>query len=114
MSADELSAVMEEAARYREFDRLMKFSVSRDGIPLAWRQALRLMLLISLVEGCQRGEVGALPLLMARLRSRRSTAPTDSLAWSTGRVGSDSIPRLCGLCGRSGIRAVCRELDVFR
>lgn len=57
---------MREAARRREFDRLLKFSVSRDGLPVAWRRALRFMLLISLVDGC-RGGAGTLPLLMGVL-----------------------------------------------
>lgn len=65
--ADELSAIMREAARRRELDRLMSLSVSRDGFPLAWRRALRFMLFVSLIDNCEGGDPGALPLLMAFL-----------------------------------------------
>jgi hypothetical protein len=71
---------MEEAARRRELDRLMKFSVSRDGSPLAWRRALRFILLISLINGCQAGEVGALPLLTMHLNAMRSASRRRSSA----------------------------------
>lgn len=66
-------AVMREAARRREFDRLLKFSVSRDGLPVAWRGALRFMLLISLVDGCRRG-ARTLPLLMGILNRREQAS----------------------------------------
>jgi hypothetical protein len=65
---------MEEAARRRELDRLLSFSVSRDGIPLAWRRALRMMLWVLLVEGCRSGDKGAFALVVGALnRSRRAT-----------------------------------------
>ena len=69
-ATDELDVVMEEAARRRELDRLMKFSVSRDGVPLTWRRALRFMLLISLIDKCENGDAAALSLLMAIRRVR--------------------------------------------
>jgi len=71
---------MEEAARRRELDRLMEFSVSRDGFPLAWRRALRFILLISLVIDCQTGEAGALPLLTMHLNAMRSASRRRSSA----------------------------------
>lgn len=79
-TADELSATIEEAARRRELDRLMKFSVSRDGFPLAWRRALRFILLISLINGCQAGEAGALPLLTMHLNAMRCASRRGSSA----------------------------------
>ncbi len=71
---------MEEAARRRELDRLMEFSVSRDGFPLAWRRALRFILLSSLVIDCQAGEAGALPLLTMHLNAMRSASRRRSSA----------------------------------
>jgi hypothetical protein len=59
--------VVEERARRRELERVMGISVSRDGLPLAWRSALRFMLFVSLIEQCDRRDAGALPLLMAFL-----------------------------------------------
>lgn len=60
---------MGDAARRREFDHLLKFSISRDGLPVAWRRALRFMLLISLVDGCREGAC-TLPLLIGVLNRR--------------------------------------------
>jgi hypothetical protein len=71
----EFDAVMEEAARYRELDRLMSISLPRDGLPIAWRATLRFMLIAFLIERCGSGDVGAL-LLMALLR--RSGIPLAS------------------------------------
>jgi hypothetical protein len=65
---------MEEATRRREFERLMKFSVSRDGTPVRWRRALRFMLLILLIDKCENGDAGALSLLMAIRRARAGAA----------------------------------------
>lgn len=65
ISGVELDEDMEDAARRRELDRLMRLSVPRDGVPLAWRRALRFMLFVSLISKCENGETGALPLLMA-------------------------------------------------
>jgi hypothetical protein len=94
--ADELNAAMAEAARHRELDRLLKISVSRDGFPLAWRRALRLILLISLVDGCEAGEAGALPLLTMHLNAMRSasrrSSPAKQRAGGMGLVAQLDVP----------------------
>lgn len=89
IAKEELGAVTEEAARRRELDRLMSISVSRDGLPLVWRRALRFMLFVVIVEKCERRDVGALPLLMAFLgRHGLPSLPESAKAQpgSTGRA----------------------------
>lgn len=52
---------LEEVARRRNLDAALSFSVSRDGQPLQWRQALRLTLFTMVVLGCAEHEPWALP-----------------------------------------------------
>lgn len=52
---------LEEVARRRNLDAVLSFSVSRDGQPLQWRQALRLTFFTMVVLGCAEHEAWALP-----------------------------------------------------
>lgn len=68
---EELAPVMREAARHREFERLLAFSVPRDGAPLAWRRALHLMFWVVIIDRCHDAEPGAYLLLLAAMKLRR-------------------------------------------
>lgn len=56
---------MQEAARYRELEHLFALSLPRDSMPVAWRYALRLMLLAAIIDSCDGAKPGAVSLLQA-------------------------------------------------
>lgn len=77
---------MQEAARHREFERLLAFSVPRDGAPVAWRRALRFMFLVAVIDKCHDAEPGAYPLLRAAMNLLQATHPGASSSRPAGAL----------------------------
>jgi hypothetical protein len=90
---DDFERDIQEAARRRELDRLLRFSVSRDGLPLRWRRAVRFVLFFLILDHCLEERPGA-PMLMKALLRSGPAVPSQPIN------GQRRSPR-----GRGGLRA---------
>ena len=88
---EELTPVMQEAARHRELERLLAISVPRDAAPVAWRCAQRFMFLAVVIDMCHDAELEAYLLLAVANLMRADTSTRQSSGRSqASRNGSHS------------------------